>query len=97
MDMSMVNEVVWEQQSSDPQAYATDATSVLGAFIGDNLDVVNSLNREFDKQKVEIVSLKETLEQHKKQHEAKQDELQMKNFTLSVELQREKNDNATLV
>ena len=82
------NEVVWTQQSSDPQAYATDATSVLGAFTGANLNVVNSLNREFDKQKAEIVSFKEALEQLKKQHEAKQDELQMKNVTLSVELQR---------
>ena len=97
MDMSMVNEVVWEQQSSDPQAYATDATSVLGAFVGANLDVVNSFNREFDKEKAEIVSLKEALEHLKKQHEDKKDELQLRNVTLSVELQRERNDNATLV
>ena len=41
--------------------------------------------------------MKEALEQVKKQHEAKQDELQVKNVTLSEELQREKNDNATLV
>ena len=51
MDMSMVNEVVWTPQSSDPQAYATDAAYVLGAFTGANLDDVNSLNKEFDKQK----------------------------------------------
>ena len=76
---------------------AIDAESLLGDFIGSNFDVVNSLNKKFDKQKVEIVSLKEALEQLKKQHEAKQDELQMKNVTLSVELQREKNDNVTLV
>ena len=51
MDMSMVNEFVWTQQSSDPQAYAIDAASILGAFIGANLDAVNNLKREFDKQK----------------------------------------------
>ena len=55
------------------------------------------MNREFDKQKEEIVNLKEALEQLKKQHEEKQDELQLKNVTLSIEMQREKNDNATLV
>ena len=47
----MENEVIWAKQSGDPQAYATDAASVLGAFTGENLDVVNSLGREFDKQK----------------------------------------------
>ena len=41
--------------------------------------------------------MKEALEQLKKQHEEKQDELQLRNVTLSVELQRENNDNATLV
>ena len=41
--------------------------------------------------------MKEALEQLKKQHETKQDELQVKNVTLSEELQREKNGNATLV
>ena len=71
MDMSMVNEVVWTQQSSDPQAYATNVASVLQMSIGANLDAVNSLNREFDKKKAEIVSLKEALEQLKKQHEDK--------------------------
>ena len=61
MDVSMVNEVVWTLQSSDPQAYATDVAFVLGAFTGANMDVVNSLNREFDKKKAKIVSLKEAL------------------------------------
>ena len=61
------------------------------------MDAINSLNREFEKKKAEIISLKEALEQLKKQHETKQDELQMKNVTLSEEMQREKNDNATLV
>ena len=86
MDMSMVNEVVWTQQTSGPQAYATDATSILGAFIGSNMDAFNSLHREFDKQKEEIISFKEALEQLKKQHGDKHDELQLKNVTLSVEL-----------
>ena len=51
MDMSMVNKVVWTQQSSDPQTYATNGSSVLGAFTSANMDAVNSLNRDFDKQK----------------------------------------------
>ena len=97
MDMSMVNEVVWKPQSSDPQAYATDAASVLGAFTSANMDAINSLNNGFDKQKEKIVSLKEALEQLKKQHEDKQNELQLKNVALSEGLQKEKNDNATLV
>ena len=62
MDMYVANEVVWTQRSSDPRVYATDAASILGAFTGANFDVVNTLNREFDKQKAEIVSLKEELE-----------------------------------
>ena len=41
--------------------------------------------------------MKEALEQLKKQHEDKQDELQLKNVALSEVLQKEKNDNATLV
>ena len=85
MDMSMVNEVLWTPQSSDPQAYAIDAASILGVFMGANMDAINSLNTKFDKQKAEIISLKEALEQLKKQHEDKQDELQLKNVTLSVE------------
>ena len=97
MDMCIANEVVWTQRSSDPQAYATDAASVLGDFTGTNFDVVNTLNQEFDKQKAEIVSLKEELEQLKRQHENMYDELQEKNVALSEELQREKIGNATLV
>ena len=61
MEMSVASEVVWTQRSSDPQAYGTDAASILGAFTGANFDVVNTLNREFDKQKIEIVRLKEDL------------------------------------
>ena len=51
----MVNEVLWTPQSSDPQAYAIDAVSILGAFTSANMDVVNSLNRDFDKQKEENI------------------------------------------
>ena len=76
---------------------ATDATSILEAFIGANFDVVNTLNREFDKQKEEIVNLKEELEQLKRQHENRYDELQVKNVSLHDEIQREKAINVTLV
>ena len=41
--------------------------------------------------------MKEALEQLKKQHEDKQDELQLQNVALSEELQKEKNDNANMV
>ena len=51
MDMSVASEVVWTQRSSDPQAYAIDVASVLGDFTGANFDAMNTLNREFDKQK----------------------------------------------
>ena len=76
---------------------ATDTTSVLGAFTGANFDVVNTLNWEFDKQKAKIVRLKEELEQVKRQHEDRNDELQVMNVALHDELQREKTTNATLV
>ena len=83
MDMSIANEVVWTQRSSDPQEYATDVASVLGDFTAANFDVVNTLNQEFDKQKAEIVRLKEELEQLKRQHENRCDELQEMNVSLS--------------
>ena len=76
---------------------ATYAASFLGAFIGANFDAVNTLNQEFDKQKVEIISLKEELKQLKRQHENRYDEHQQNNVALSEELQREKTVNATLV
>ena len=44
MDTSLSNEIVWNQQSGDPQVDATDAASVLGAFTSANFDVVNTLN-----------------------------------------------------
>ena len=61
------------------------------------MDVVNSLYKEFDKQKAEIVSIKEELEQLTRKHENNYDELQEKNVSLSEELQRENIVNATLV
>ena len=48
---------------------ATDAASILGAFTGANFHAVNTLNKEFDKKKEEIIILKEELEQIRKQHE----------------------------
>ena len=97
MDISLSNEFVWTQQLGDPQVDATDATSVLGAFTGANFDVVNTLNREFDKQKEEIVSLKEEQEQLKRQHENRYDEPQVENVSLHDELRRENITDATLV
>ena len=76
---------------------ASYAASILGDFTGANFDAVNTLNREFDKQKEEIVSLKEELEKLKRQHENMYDELQVKNVSLHDELQRENTTNATLV
>ena len=97
VDPSLSNEIVWTQRSSDPQVDATDDAYVLGAFTGANFDAVNTLNREFDKQKVEIIRLKEELEQVKRQYEDRYDELQVRNVALHDELQIEKNTNATLV
>ena len=77
--------------------YAKDAASILGAFTGTNFDAVNTLNQEFDKQKAEIVSLKEELKQLNRKHENKYDERQEKNVAICEEMQREKIVNATLV
>ena len=57
---------------------------------------MNTLNWEFDKQKVEIIRLKEELVQLKMQHENRCDELQEINVSLSGELQRERTVNVTL-
>ena len=97
VDPSLSNETVWTQWSSDPQVDATAAASILGAFTGANFDVVNTLNREFDKQKEEIVRFKEELEQVKWQHEDMYDELQVRNVALHDELQIENTTKATLV
>ena len=72
---------------------ATDVASILGAFTGANFHAVNSLNREFDTKKVEIIILKEELEQVRKQHEGqitnlvktsndRYNQLQVKNVSL---------------
>ena len=63
-----------------------DIASILGDFTGANFNVGNTLNREFDKQKAEIVKLKEELEQLKRQHENRYDELELKNVSLHDEL-----------
>ena len=75
----------------------TDVASILGAFTGANFDVVTTLNREFDKHKEEIVRLKEEIEQVKRKHKDKYDELQVRNVSLHDELQKEKVTRAALV
>ena len=49
VDTSLSNEIVWTQQSGDPQVDAIDVASVLGDFTGANFHAVTTLNREFDK------------------------------------------------
>ena len=51
VDTSLSNEIVWTQWSGDPQVDSTDVASTVGDFIGGNFDVVNTLNREFNKKK----------------------------------------------
>ena len=51
MDTSLSNQIVWTQQSGDPQLDATDTAAALGAFIGANFHAVNTLNKEFDRRK----------------------------------------------
>ena len=86
---------------------AIDTAYVLGDFIGAKFYVVNTLNRELDKRKEEIIILKEELEQVIKQHEdqitnlvkisdARYNELQVKNVSLQDELHKEKTTNTTL-
>ena len=59
MDVYVFDQIVWTQQSSDPQVDAAYTTATLDAFTGSNLDAVNTLNREFDRRKQEITQLKE--------------------------------------
>ena len=72
---------------------ATDAASISGAFTGANFHAVNTLNKEFDKKKAEIIRLKVELEHVRKQHEDQitnlvktsddsYNELQVKNVSL---------------
>ena len=65
VDTSLSNEIVWTQKSSDPQVDAMDVAFVLEAFTGANFHAVNTLNKEFDKKKEEIIILKEELNRSK--------------------------------
>ena len=44
MDTSLSNQTTWTQQSGDPQLDAANTVVALGAFIGANFHVVNTLN-----------------------------------------------------
>ena len=93
----VTNQIVWTQQSGDPQIDAVDSATTLGAFTGANLDAVLTLNKEFDKRKEEMKRLQEELDEVKRQHkthmanlekpcEDKFKELQLKNASLEDEL-----------
>ena len=75
MEVSVSKQILWIQQSSDPQVDAVDTATALGAFTGANIHVVSNLNREFDRRKEEITQLKEELEKSKKEHESHVDDL----------------------
>ena len=45
------NQIIWTQQSGDPQVVAIDTTTTLGAFTGENLDALTTLNKELDRKK----------------------------------------------
>ena len=62
LEASISNQIIWTQQSGDPQVDAVETPTMLGAFTGTNLDAVNTLNREFDKRKEEISRLGEKLD-----------------------------------
>ena len=47
----VTNQIIWTQQSGDPQIDAVASATVLGAFTGGNLGAVLTLNKEFDKRK----------------------------------------------
>ena len=70
MEVSISEQILWTQQSGDPQVDAIDTVAALGAFTGANIHAVSNLNREFDKRKEEITQLKEELEKSKREHEA---------------------------
>ena len=91
------NHIIWTQHSSDPQVDAVDTTTALGAFTGANLDAVNTLNRELERRKEEIIKLEEELDRTKREHNAyvvdlkrasenRLNELQLKNTSLQAEL-----------
>ena len=57
LEASVSNQIIWTQQSGDPQVDAVETTTTLGAFTCANLGAVNTLNGEFDKRKEEISKL----------------------------------------
>ena len=70
-----------------------DTATALGAFTGANLDVVNTLNKEFYRIKEEITKLEEELDRTRREHDAyvanikrvsenRLNELQLKNTSL---------------
>ena len=58
MDSYVTNQIVWTQQSSDPQVDVVDTATALGAFTGANLHAVITLSMEFDRRKEEIRNIK---------------------------------------
>ena len=100
MEAPVTNQIIWTQQSGDPQVDAVDTTKYLGAFTGENLDAINTLNMELDRIKEEISKLKEELDRTKRGHntyvadlkreyEDMFNELELKNTSLWVELHNE--------
>ena len=53
------NQIIWTQQSSDPQVYCIDTATALGAFTRENLDALTTLNKELDRKKEEVKKLEE--------------------------------------
>ena len=101
------NQIIWTQQFGDPQVDVVDTTTALGAFTGANLDAVNTLNRELERRKEEIIKLEEELDRTKREHNAyvvdlkrasenRLNELQLKNTSLQAELQNEQTTNTTI-
>ena len=93
MSALVTNQIIWTQQSGDPQIDAVDSTTTLGAFAGANLDAILTLNKEFDKRKKEMKRLEEELAEVKREHKThvenlekaskdKFKELQLKNASL---------------
>ena len=106
MEVSISEQILWTQQSGEPQVDATDTDVALGAFTGANIHAVCNLNREFDRRKEKVTQLKEELEKSKREHEAhvvdlmkkskdKYNELEVKSVFLQVELQNEKISNVS--
>ena len=102
----ITNQIIWTQQSGDPQIDAVDSSTILGAFTSANLDAVLTLNKEFEKRKEEMKRLEEELDEVKREHknhvenlekasEDKFKELYLKNSSLQDELQDEKTTNST--